>query len=270
VLTIGLLLAGISIVLLAMSQYQRGQLRQLRRAQRSTTKELAAFAESVSQALVETGNYSQVVEMAGVIRCDEPLISEIAKQPCVYYDAQVSREYEETRHLSSRRAKRRSSKTRRGSEMVSNNSQRIPFWVEDSVGRILVDPTNAEIEPIQIADRFESAETTAGGSLKIGGFSITLSVPSPWPESGRRTIGYRLRERTLPVGRRVYVLGEVTDASGELTVQKPRGKGRFLVSLRSKEELMRSASVRAQWLTATGAGSGVASVAMVAIGLLTG
>jgi hypothetical protein len=269
-LEIGLLLAGISIVLLGLSQYQRGQLRQLRRAQRSTTKELAAIAESVSQALVETGNYSQLAEVSGVIRCDEPLTSEIARQPCVYYDAQVSREYEETRHPAGRHARRRSARTRRGSELVSSNSQRARFWVEDGAGRILVDPTDAELEPIQIADRFESAETAAGGSLKIGSFSITLSIPSAWPTSGRRTIGYRLRERALPVGRRVYVLGEVSDESGELMLQKPRGKGRFLISLRSKEELMRSAANRARILTATGAGSGAAGVAMVALRLLAG
>ena len=268
-LSVGLLLAGVAVVLFTFAQYQRTRLRQLRTAQRSTTRELAAIAESVSQALVEAGNYSQIAEVSGVVRCDAPLTSEVTKQSCVYYDAQVSREFEESRFGGGRRARRRSSRTRRGSETVSSNAQRVRFWVEDAFGRILVDPTGAEIEAIQTADRFESVELAGlGGSLKIGGFSLTLNLPTLGQEPGRRTLGYRYRERALPVGRRVYVIGEVSDASGELTVQRPRGKGRFLISLRSKDEIVRSATTQVRWLLTGSAGSGAVGAALVLLGLL--
>ena len=252
-LVLGVLLATIGIILLVLGKYQQAQLRQLKAAERSTTKELAEYAEAVSQALVEVGSYSQIAEVSGIVRCDKPLVSEIARQPCVYYDARVWREYEDVRFRGSRRQRRRA-RTTRGSEVVSSNSQRIPFWVEDAAGRIHVDPSGAEIEPIQIADRFEPA--APGGSLTIGSFSITVRGAPPVPEEGRHTIGYRCRERTIPIGRRVYVLGEVTDSSGTLTIQKPRQKGRFVISLRSKEEIIRSVATQAQWITAAGAGSG--------------
>ena len=182
----------------------------------------------------------------------------------MYYDARVWREYEEARH----RSRHQSSRTRRGSERGSSNSQRVPFWVEDAVGRILVDPTGAEIEPVQMADRFESAETTGGGSLKIGSFSITISGLPVGRDSGRRALGYRFRERALPIGRRVYVLGEASDASGQLTIQKPSRKGRFLISLRSKEELVKSATTRARLLIVSGTGSGGAGALVVVLSLL--
>ncbi len=266
-LILGVLLASIGIVLLVLAEYQRTQLRQLRAAERSTTKELAAYAESVSQALVEAGHYSQIAEVSGIVKCDRPLVSEVAKQPCVYYDARVWREYEESRFREGRR-RRSQAKTRRGSEVVSSNSQRVPFWVEDVAGRIHVDPSGAKMEPVQIADRFEPATPTgAGGSLTIGSFSITLPGPRTAEEVGRRTIGYRLRERAIPLDRRVYVLGEVTDASGTLTIQKPE-KGRFVISLRSKEEIVRSAVTRAQWITVAGAGSGATGLIVVALALL--
>ena len=268
-LALGFLLACIGIVLFVLSQHQRAQLRQLRAAQRSTTKELTAFAESVSQALVEAGNYRQTAEVTGIIRCNSPLTSEIAKQPCVYYDAEVRREYEETRYRSRRHGRRVSSRTMRGSETVSHNSQRVHFWVEDATGRVLVDPTGAEIEPVQIADRFEPAETAGSSrSLTIGKLSITLGGLPTTMDAGRRTIGYRCRERALPVDRRVYVLGEVTDASGELTIQKPRQKGKFVISLRSKDEIVRSVVIRTQVMAATSAGSGVAGVALIGLSLL--
>ncbi len=267
-LIVGVLLASVGIVLLVLAEYQRTQLRQLRAAERSTTRELAAYAESVSQALVEAGHYSQIAEVSGIVKCDTPLISEVAKQPCVYYDARVSREYEESRYRETRR-RRRQGRTRRGSETVANNTQRVPFWVEDAAGRIHVDPSGAEIEPVQIADRFEpAAPTGGGGSLTIGSFSITLPSLSTTPEAGRRTIGYRFRERAIPLDRRVYVLGEVTDASGTLTIQKPSQKGRFVISLRSKEEIVRSVATRAQWITVAGAGSGATGVIVVALALL--
>ena len=268
-LILGVLLASVGIVLLVLAEYQRTQLRQLRAAERSTTKELAEYAESVSQALVEVGSYSQIAEVSGIVRCDTPLTSEIAKQPCVYYDARVSREYEESRYRDGRRRRRRAD-TRRGSEIVANNTQRIPFWVEDAAGRIHVDPSGARIEPVQIADRFEPAAPAAsgGGNLTIGSFSITLHGPPTVADEGRRTIGYRFRERAIPLDRRVYVFGEVTDASGTLTIQKPRQKGRFVISLRSKEEIVRSAAIRAQVMTIAGAGSGAAGVIVVALALL--
>ncbi len=267
-LILGVLLASVGVVLLVLAEYQRTQLRQLKAAERSTTKELAAYAESVSQALVEAGHYSQIAEVSGIVRCDTPLTSEVARQQCVYYDARVSREYEESRYRHHRR-RRRQARASRGSEVVSSNSQRVPFWVEDAAGRIYVDPTGARIEPVQIADRFEpAAPTGSGGSPTIGSFSITLHGAPAIVDEGRRTIGYRFREHAIPLDRRVYVLGEVTDASGTLTIQKPSQKGNFVISLRSKEEIVRSVATRAQWITVAGAGSGATGLVVVALALL--
>ena len=63
----------------------------------------------------------------------------------------------------------------------------------------------------------------------------------------RRTLGYHFREWLLPLNRAVYVLGSASDMSGELMIQKPREKGKFLISLKSGEELVTSAKSGMTW-----------------------
>jgi hypothetical protein len=51
-------------------------------------------------------------------------------------------------------------------------------------------------------------------------------------------LGYAYEEWAIPVGHQRYVLGEATDASGELRVQRPSDIGHhFIVSTRSEEAL---------------------------------
>jgi hypothetical protein len=83
---------------------------------------------------------------------------------------------------------------------------------------------------------------------------------------GRRTLGYKYEEQIVPVGKPIYVLGEASDAGGQLAIRKPTKKGTsFIVSLKSEEELTRSAAGTATGLTV---GAAIAAVAGVIVALL--
>jgi len=194
------------------------------------------------------GSFEQVAEIKGMTGCDQPLESEIAKTPCVYYAMRVIREWEETYSEYNAQTQRHERKTRGGSDIMAQNTRMVPFWVRDPTGEMGVHPAGAEIEGEQVIDRFQPEGPEArGGAVTLGGFSFQITMS---PMSGdRRTLGYRFQESILPVERNVYVLGVASDASGELSLQRPREQGqRFIISVRSEEELAASSRSRMRWL----------------------
>ena len=269
---IGIVLILVGVALLFVRQSQQGKLRQIVGVETSTAKGLIGLAQSVRQDLEKLGQtgegFHQIVEVKGAIRADSPLTSEIAKQPCVYYDASVIREYEETYWETNSQTNQRVQRTRRSSETVSHDSQSTSFWIEDSSGRIKVNPEGADLDSVQVVDRFEPAEAAQGGVLSFGGFRFDLagfSLGGP----GTRTLGYRFKERIIPLDRPAYVLGEVVDDGAELVIQKPREGGRrFIISLKSEEELVRSTGSTVQWLLWGAVGCGVVGVALTVIGVV--
>ncbi|MBI4318194.1 MAG: E3 ubiquitin ligase family protein [Chloroflexi bacterium] len=261
---IGGLFVIVGVVLALVRRSQQAKLQAIASTETSTVQELSSLASSVNNELQSIGQaggtgFRQMAELKGVIRSDSPLTSEVANQPCVYYKMEVRREYEESQYDSEKGRH----ETRRTSETLSNNSQHVPFWLEDATGRILVQPAGAQIDAQKVVDRFEPAQAI-GGTISFGAFSLAIGGGG-----AGRTLGYRFEESILPLDRAVYLLGEASTSSGSLAIQKPLDKGkRFIISVKSEEELMRSTGSAVMWLLAGAIGSGVVGVALVAAGML--
>ncbi len=256
----GVVLLIVGVVLMFIRRAQQSKLFEISTTATSTVQELAKAADYVAERLGEKGSFRQVAEVKGRVRCDSPLTSEIAGQPCVYYAMSVTREYEERYWDTDPQTKRRVQRTRRASETVASNSQRVPFWLEDSTGRIQIIPDGAEMDVAQVVDRFEQGGRDGGQTITFGGFTIDVGGFL----SGSRTLGYRFRESLLPVDRQVYLLGEAGDSTGELAIQRPQEKGKkFLVSMKSEEELTRSLGSSVRWLLVGAIASGVIGVGLM-------
>ncbi len=265
-LIIGVVLLIVAAVLLVIRRSQATRLHAILRTETSTARELADLAGAVRQEVGGPG-FRHVAEVKGVLRCDSPLTSEIAQQPCAAYETSVVREYEETYWETDSQSGRREQKTRRSSNTVSSISRRTRFWVEDATGRVAVEPEGAKLDLTQVVDRFEPAGQIGPGGLSIGNFTLDLGGLAI--ASGSRTIGYRFREKVLPLDQRVYVLGEASDSSGELAIQRPSDGGKpFLVSVRSEEELVRSVRGNLRWLLVGAVASGAVGVALIVLQLL--
>ena len=234
-----------------------------------TAQQLAEAAKYVGGRMGEKGSFNKMAEVRGTIGCDTPLTSEMAKQPCVYHSMNVTREYEETYWDTDSQSKQQVQKTRRTTASVAGNSQRVSFWVEDATGKVPVNPEGADIDGMQVVDRFEPGEPSIGnGLISLGDFSLNVGGLTIGPMAGSRTIGDRFRESVLPLGRQIYVLGEAGDRSGQLAIGRPREKGhKFLISLKSEEELIHSTGAAVRWLLVGAIASGVAGVGLVAAGL---
>lgn len=221
-------------------------------------KDLQQLAGEVG-AEIGGGAFRQRAEVKGRIVCDDPLVSELAKVPCVHYEMRVVQEYEETyweRNDKGDNVRR----TRRGSETVAHNARSVPFVVEDESGRVEVDPTGADLVTEKVCSRFDP-EPPSENALKLGGLSVSWG--GGIPTTGRRVLGLSYEEEAIPVGRDIYVLGEASDRSGRLRVEKPEDGGHFLVSLKSEEQLVASARSKA-----TGLAVAAALVGLIGVGLV--
>ena len=214
-------------------------------AKARTVKELTEMAAAETRP-VGGETFRLYCEVNGIGGCVEPVRSKIKNEPCLCYLTTVSREYEEHDDQGSR--------TR--TDRVYADRRHAAFWVQDGTGRISVDASGAEVDMVGVFEDYIRSKDvggeltvggiTIGGKLTVGGFTWTVHTPSDV-----KTLGYWVRERVLPAGRRLYILGEVTDAGGTLHVAAPSEPDRhFIVSLRTEQELAEEISAKAKFAKA--------------------
>ncbi|RPJ07523.1 MAG: E3 ubiquitin ligase, partial [Spirochaetaceae bacterium] len=212
------------------------------------------------------GSFNQIAEIKGKSTCASPLVSELAKVSCAYYSMRVSREYEET-YWDTDSNGHRVQKTRRGSDTVAQNTRFVPFYIEDATGKMRVNPDGATFVTEKAFSHFEPGEVH-GPSLSFGGLTIALSNTLLGGAS-TRTLGYRYEEDVIPLEKNLYVMGEASDSQGELAIQKPSDKkNRFLISVKSEEELIRSSTSTMTGLLVGSLISGAAGITVIVLTLL--
>lgn len=249
----GLIAVALGVVMFFLYRSQQQRLGVIQSTQTSTVQMLRELAQSMREGVGE-GSLTYLTEVKGTVVCAEPLSSELEGRACVYYSMRIEREYEETYYETDAQG-RRQRRTRTGSDTVAQNQRSTPFLVDDSTGQILVEPGGAEFVAEKLVSRFEAGGDRAGGELRWGNFSLSL----PSLDGDRRTLGYRFEEEGIPLGRRVFVLGEAVERQGELLLQGPQ-EGQFIISVKGEEELVRESQSSATWLL-------VGSIAGVLIGL---
>lgn len=251
----GGILIVIGVILFFVRRNQKNRAFAIRTARTATCAELATMAQAIAQE-IGGGSWREYVKVSGAIECDHPLVSQLRQEPCVHYTMTVRREYEETVTVKDDQGETRT-ETRRSSETVSSNQQSVPFRLQDYTGTVEVNPNGAEIETVKVLDEFHP-EQGYGGRISYGRFSLNVGG---FP-SGRRTLGYHYSEAILPLQRRLFVVGMISDYDGRLTLQKPTEPGkRFILSLKTEDELTRNADRMAQF-------SFYAMLACVAIGVV--
>lgn len=188
-----------------------------------------------------------LVEVKGTLRCADPLQAKLSHQWCAYYEYSVEREYQDPSTESDRR---RGSQTHR--ETISEGTEWAPFEVEDPSGRVPVEGAGAEVDAKVVVD---AAPRTGNTTFSINIMGVTF-------DGGEQTIGYRYRERILPVNAPVYVLG-VVRPGGVIGAPVAASKGKkFLVSSRTEEALRGALKWKAFWLWMGAALAGISSAGL--------
>src|ERR687897_106157 len=226
---------------------------------RNRTKQKSALmSQTETSAAAEVSGLSPgtLVEVKGTLRCEEPLISEMAEKTCAYYSSTVTREYLRPDYDDDDN----DAGSDRRTEIIAKNGQFAPFVVEDGTGFVGVHAEGAEMDARQVVNRFDR-NVGNEGTFTLGGMTVNLG-------GGERTIGYRYTESILPVDEQVYVLGSVHEG-GTIGVPPSDAKDhRFVVSYRSEEAHTQSLGKTALWLGVGGAASLVLGVVLLVIGTI--
>lgn len=250
-MNVGLLLIGIVALLIGGGCLwafgrKRDTVFQMKLAETRKVSEIKSISGEVAAEL-GAGSFNEVLEVKGTLKCARPLKSALKGEPCAHFEMEVIREYEERVERVDSEGRRRMETVRR-SETLSSDRQSVEFVVDDGSGEIEIRPEGADIDSVQVLDKFEPGESQHGGGamIRYGNFSLSVGHSSG---GQRRTLGYRYRERVLPLERRVYVLGECRDDDGTLAIRRPTdSEKRFIISLKSEEELIRSHEESMSWL----------------------
>lgn len=191
-----------------------------------------AFAQFTSAKI-----FRQLVEVKGCVQSATPLLAPLSEKECVYYNMRVRWEYEEIYHEEKPDGGRLEHK-REGEELLAEEKQWERFLLRDDTGEIIVDPEGCEVIAEETVSRHEQDEGLPEEAIRCGRFAMN----APWKTGGeeRRPLRYHFEEEAIVVGREVYILAEATNESGELRLQKP-ARGRFLISIKREEELLRAA-----------------------------
>jgi hypothetical protein len=122
---------------------------------------------------------------------------------------------------------------------MASNEQFAPFAVEDRWGAVGVRGEGAEVDALEVMNRFE--KDPGEGDITLGGVTINLG-------GGERTLGYRYVESVLRVDEPVYVLGVVQEDGQIGAPAESEREKRFLISYRSEEQLEKKYRRNALWL----------------------
>jgi len=269
---VGVVCLGLSALFGFLLKGSKQKLLEIQSIPTSPVGEIVALANDVRESMGQTGGFNKIVEVKGTVQTSQPLTSELAKQQCAAYRTDVSREYEETYYDTNPQTKQRERKTRRGSESVSSNGRIGAFDVKDASGSIAIMAEGAELDYIKVVDRFEKGELGDGrGGLSVSVGGVDINLGNALGATGRQTLGYRYTEAVLPLGVAIYVLGEATDRSGTLQIQRPNEKGkRFIITTKSEEELVASAKSSVKWMGWLMKGFGTIGAALTGGGLFMG
>jgi hypothetical protein len=241
-----LLLVAVGCVFAARSQAAR--LRAFNAADTFTAQMLLELYNRVVPA-VGGEALAQPCEVAGTIEADTPLTAPLSNRACVAYTYSVTREYEEDVTTTDEHGKT-TTKTEQRSETASNDERRARFFVRDATGRVLIDPTDAELDLVDSGSRFDPAQRT----------TLTRT----------RTLGHRHQEQSLAVGTSVYILGCVVDGQGQpMIARSPKDRQKFIISRRSERELAASAESAARWWYYGAGGAGALGLVLLLIGIVS-
>lgn len=258
----GSVLLIVSVILQIVRHFQQKKLGVMQSTETATVAMLTSLADSMTEG-VGKGNLRYHTEVKGKVVCDEPLTSELTGTACVYYRMSVERQFEE-RYTDRDSSGRPVQKTRRRTETIASNIRSVPFQVDDGSGRITVNPEDAEVIAGKVLSRFEPGANPGMGSFRLGSFSFDFSLAG----SASNTLGYLFEESLIPLDAPLYVLGEAADPNGRLEIRRPEDGGKFIVSVKSEEELQRQARAKMRGLLIAALITGVLGIILLLVGAL--
>jgi hypothetical protein len=179
--------------------------------------------------------YRHYVELKGNAGSDSPEETPYAKKDVAYYEANLYQVYEEVHTFRDDKGNTRRQLVRKEAQMGSQQSSN-PITINDrtSGDKVYLDVNQSglKLETLKTLDRFEPVSNMKKYDF-FRGFTLT--------NMGSRTLGFRMLEKTIPLGQSLYFLGEAWLEGNRVQLGKPGEKDKpFIVSVRSEADIVQS------------------------------
>lgn len=236
---IGMLVVALGIIGLIYGVFQKVK------AGRVMDAPLAATGDVTRRGREVAGPKGQISAQGNVV-CQQPLIAPFSGQPCLYYRIKCT-------------AKWKDGDTHK-EKILDDTKMAAQFSIDDGSGPVWIDAREGgDFEPSQ-----RKSETKGTGL--IGGITGTdlvfgsYRVNTPMLDLGTK---YEVEEDIMPVVPRMYACGKIADQGGAIGAPGWRS---LILSAKSRDELLASATKTAKMALIGGAAAFVVGSGMAALG----
>lgn len=225
---VGAILIAVGVALFFYKKKVEDKLLDVKYYDKTDIKSVLDTCISISSEL-GTGHFSQMVKVSAKAQIDEPLIGEFSNAKVVYYEASAEHQFEklvETKDSEGRTKKNWVS----GSQTIGSKRDGGIFELNDGTASVEIDIQGSDLTIDYAINQFKSSNR-----------SVDFSFGTYRPESSRdmRSKGYKEVERNIPVGKELFVIGELNDRGGKPTITVSQEKGNpFIVSVHSEEKVI--------------------------------
>ena len=219
------------------------------------------FADMASGSL--DASFRQYVELQGAAASATPPHTPYSQQSVAFYDAELVQVYEAQENYTDDQG-RQQQRTVRKEQSVTKEKSTEPLLLKDAATgeTVMLDlqDNGLHLDLINGCDRFEPNQ-----NMNTYGF-FNSYVPR---QLGSRTLGYRMKEKIIPLGQQLYVLGEAYLRNGSICVGRPSdSKKSFIISTKSEAQIAREAKTGSTVALIGGAVLAVVGVVVAVLGLL--
>jgi hypothetical protein len=228
-------------------RHQARKLAHLLDARSSSVAELLDLQATVAGQMGE-GSFQERVKLSAEIVCAEPLTAPWSGEPCVAF-------IDTTTCLMEVRTE--------STETDSDGKSRtVVSWVE----------REQELNKLERRQGFELRQGSQilplepdGAELELETVFSEVAPPTRSDTANTRHLGIRREEAILRAGGMAFVVGECSDASGNLLLQAPQTGGLFMVRRGNEEEFSRPIRRwRRIWMVSTWVLAGIAIILLLA------
>jgi hypothetical protein len=178
--------------------------------------------------------YREYAELKGVAAADTLQKTPYSDREVAYYDAAIYQVFEETETYTDEKGTHQRV-NRREDLMASEKSPGCIVLKDEATGeKAYIEPVEhgLQLDTVKSLDKFEPMNM-------MGQYGFFNSFR--YNQRGTRTLGFRMVEKTIPLGQPLYVLGEAYVENSRIKVGKPADKKKpFIVSVKNETDLVHS------------------------------
>lgn len=224
-----LLIAGGVVSIVYLRPMMLGHVREMKYIHTTSIKELLDMYQTMADSgLGDT--FRNYIELKGTVECDQPTVTPFSSQSVAYCSSKLSAVSQREEQYRDNDGHYHTRTVKEEQVLSSENSAEVLFMRDGSSDtRVALDINNGcSFDVPETFDRFE----TVGN---LGRYAYFRNFRHP----RANLLGYRMQEKTIPLGQPLYVLGEAYMEGTTLHIGKPIDKEKsFIVSTKSEDQLV--------------------------------